>query len=81
MKRQGQGWYYDSFRHSLAAKGVRTRNNYFKKESELRKGIKIEMEHTDDPKIARKIAEDHLAEDSKYYSKLQDCFPKEHEQK
>lgn len=37
---------------------------------ELVKGIKIEMEHTDDPEIAREIALDHLAEDKKYYTKL-----------
>jgi len=37
---------------------------------ELSMGIKVEMEHTDDPDIAEKIARDHLTEDSKYYSKL-----------
>lgn len=37
---------------------------------ELKKGIEIEMEHTDDPEIAKKIAQDHLAEDPQYYSKL-----------
>ena len=33
-------------------------------------GIKVEMEHTDDEKIASEIVLDHLAEDPKYYSKL-----------
>lgn len=36
----------------------------------LREGIKVEMEHTSDPKIAREIAMDHLAEDPRYYEKL-----------
>jgi len=38
--------------------------------SELAMGIKIEMEHTDNPAIAKKIAMDHLAENPKYYSDL-----------
>jgi hypothetical protein len=38
--------------------------------SQLTKGIKVEMEHTDDKKIARKIAMDHLHEDPRYYDKL-----------
>jgi hypothetical protein len=33
-------------------------------------GEKVEMEHTDNPKVARKIALDHIAEDYDYYSKL-----------
>jgi hypothetical protein len=37
---------------------------------ELKKGIKIELEHTTDEKIAREIAMDHLYEDPKYYTKL-----------
>jgi len=36
-------------------------------------GTKHEMEHTSDPKAARKIAADHLAEDPKYYTKLKRC--------
>jgi len=38
---------------------------------EFKKGIKHEMEHTSDPKVAAEIALDHLTEDPKYYSKLQ----------
>lgn len=38
--------------------------------NQLNKGIKVEMEHTDDKKIAKKIAMDHLYEDPKYYTKL-----------
>ncbi len=38
---------------------------------ELKKGIKVELEHTTDPKIAKEIAMDHLWEDPKYYDKLE----------
>lgn len=37
---------------------------------ELKMGIEVEMEHTDDPKEAAKIALQHLAEDPEYYTKL-----------
>jgi hypothetical protein len=37
---------------------------------QLKMGIKVEMEHTDDLKIAEKIARDHLNEDPHYYTKL-----------
>lgn len=39
-------------------------------EDQLNAGIKVEMEHTDDPKIAKEIAKDHLTEDGDYYKKL-----------
>jgi hypothetical protein len=38
--------------------------------SELRMGIRVEMEHTKDPKKAEKIALDHLAENPFYYTQL-----------
>lgn len=38
--------------------------------AQLAKGIRVEMEHTNDPKIAAEIARDHLIEDPKYYDKL-----------
>jgi hypothetical protein len=38
---------------------------------ELGKGIKVELEHTNDPKIAREIATDHLSENPKYYEELE----------
>jgi hypothetical protein len=38
--------------------------------SQIKKGIEVEMEHTDDPKMALKIAMDHIKEDPKYYDKL-----------
>jgi hypothetical protein len=37
----------------------------------LAKGIKVEMEHTNDKHIATEIAMDHLTEDPKYYDKLE----------
>ena len=38
---------------------------------QLAKGIKIEKEHTDDPKVAEKIAKDHLDEIPDYYTRLE----------
>jgi hypothetical protein len=38
---------------------------------QLAKGIKIEMEHTTDEKIAERIAKDHLSEISDYYTRLE----------
>ena len=38
--------------------------------SELKKGIKVEKEHTADINIAKEIAMDHLVEDPNYYTKL-----------
>lgn len=38
---------------------------------QLEKGIEVEKEHTDDPYKAIEIAMDHLAEDTKYYTKLE----------
>jgi len=37
---------------------------------QLNKGIKVEMEHTNDLDIAKEIAMDHLTEDPQYYTKL-----------
>lgn len=37
---------------------------------QVRAGIKVEREHTDDPHVALKIALDHLREDPRYYTKL-----------
>jgi hypothetical protein len=45
--------------------------NYYKKlQQELKKGITVEKEHTGDPKLAQKIAMDHLVENPKYYTDL-----------
>jgi hypothetical protein len=43
---------------------------YDELKQELKKGIKVEKEHTDDVKRAARIAMDHLVEDPKYYTKL-----------
>ena len=39
---------------------------------QLQKGMKIEMEHTNDPQIAKEIAKDHLTEFPKYYDYLEE---------
>jgi len=38
---------------------------------QLAKGIKVELEHTDDRNLAQEISMDHLTEDPDYYSKLE----------
>lgn len=45
-------------------------DNKFNK-NQLRKGIKVEMEHTNNPKIAKEIAKDHLVEIPNYYTHLE----------
>lgn len=40
-------------------------------EAQIKKGKKVEMEHTDDESKAIEIAKDHLMEDPKYYDKLE----------
>lgn len=45
---------------------------------ELELGVKTEMEHTNDPEVAREIAKDHLTEHPRYYSKLKKVFKGEH---
>jgi len=37
----------------------------------IKQGVKVEMEHTTDPKVAFEIAKDHVWEDLNYYDKLQ----------
>jgi hypothetical protein len=39
-------------------------------QEQLKKGIKVEMEHTDNPSLAKEIAADHLAEFPNYYDEL-----------
>jgi len=43
---------------------------------QIAKGIKVEMEHTDDPKMALEIAMDHLVEIPDYYDHLADMEAK-----
>lgn len=38
---------------------------------QVAKGLMVEMEHTNDPKIALEICLDHLTEDKEYYDKLE----------
>lgn len=38
---------------------------------QLDKGVETEKEHTSDPEVAKEIAKDHLAEDPKYYDRLE----------
>lgn len=38
--------------------------------SELKMGIEVELEHTNDEKLSKKIALDHLAEIPDYYTRL-----------
>lgn len=45
--------------------------------NQLIKGIKVEMEHTNNKKVAKKIAMDHLYEDPNYYTKLKKMESKE----
>lgn len=40
--------------------------------AQLAKGVKVEMEHTNDSDLAEEIAMDHLTEDSDYYLKLEE---------
>lgn len=39
---------------------------------QLAMGVEVEMEHTDDPDIAREIAMDHLEEIPDYYTRLKE---------
>lgn len=48
----------------------RVQKMYDHLEGQLKKGIKVEMEHTDSKQKAKEIAMDHLTEDPNYYNKL-----------
>ena len=48
-----------------------------KLKKQLNKGIKVELEHTNNKSIAKEIALDHLFEDPKYYDKLKKIEGKE----
>lgn len=43
---------------------------------EIKKGVEHELEHTDDRQMAKEIAMDHLAEDPKYYTHLDEMEEK-----
>ena len=61
---------FDDSIRILKNKGILTEADMNMDSSELAMGIKVEMEHTDDVEVAKKIAMDHLAENPKYYSDL-----------
>ncbi len=46
---------------------------------QLQMGVKVEKEHTNDPKKAIEIALDHIKEDPKYYTKLKTIEPQHEE--
>ena len=46
-------------------------SSFYLLNGEFKKGIEVEMEHTDDESVAKEIAIDHLWEDPDYYSKLE----------
>ena len=48
-------------------------------EEALKKGMKVEMEHTNNKKLAKEIASDHLNEDIFYYDKLEKLEKGEYE--
>lgn len=50
-------------------KGDKKHPSQFPREA-LKNGLKVEMEHTDDPHIALEVATDHLSERPDYYAKL-----------
>jgi hypothetical protein len=58
----------DKFAKTQNPQRIEKMYNHLKKQ--LTKGMDVEMEHTDDPKIAKEIAMDHLFEDPNYYNKL-----------
>lgn len=68
----------DTFKEKAFAAGAKGNRLVIKKsvqhifgvDPELVVGIKVEMEHTDDPEEARKIAMDHISETPDYYSRL-----------
>lgn len=55
---------------SLLSQGMSAGGHAPVNDEELKKGIKVEMEHTTDKAIAEKIARDHLAEIPDYYTRL-----------
>ena len=54
----------------LTMTGTDTRPDNKYNPDQLRMGIKVELEHTDDSAVAERIAKDHLDEMPDYYSRL-----------
>lgn len=64
--------------HSFFSGGANKEGVEFDPE-QLKAGIEEEMEHSDNTIIAEKIAKDHLAEDQKYYERLERINTKDSE--
>lgn len=65
--------YIYSVMGSIFAAGYAFKKGFTEKDAdpkELKMGIKVEMEHTTDPLIAKRISLDHLSELSDYYTRL-----------
>ena len=74
-KKKAQTWLKEHWaEHEKALSGGESEKERFTEADadpeELKVGIEIEREHTDDPKEAKQIALDHLSEDKNYYTKL-----------
>ncbi len=54
----------------LVLSGEDSRPNHYYEPRDLNEGIMIEMEHTDNPDVARVIAKDHIDERVDYYKQL-----------
>jgi hypothetical protein len=57
-------------KHTPTELAKKYQTTYGKVMIQLNKGIKTELEHTNNRLVAKKIALDHLAEDLLYYQKL-----------
>jgi hypothetical protein len=60
----------DNYSIEEIAKKHKTTAKHIK--DQLKIGIEVEMEHTDDPKVALSICMDHLVESPDYYTKLKE---------
>lgn len=68
-KAWGIGDYNKAFANSIHLKKGNIPDSKFNA-TQLRAGIKVEMEHTNNKFIAKAIAKAHLSEKSDYYSRL-----------
>lgn len=69
---QGQG--QQQFEEKQVIPGGKAKDKDLSKydPEQLKMGLKVEMEHTDDPSVALEIAMDHLTENPKYYTHLKE---------
>jgi hypothetical protein len=70
MSLQDLAKYHTKDKYAKTQNPERINKMYDHLRSQLNKGIKVEMEHTEDKEIAKEIAMDHLYEDPNYYNKL-----------